>query len=954
LSKVSSILTGFVTRDGDEEVHPIRIWSVYLGGGFVICVAVYLLFAYVAFFKRFELQALDLRYRRRPRIHESPRLGTIDIGPAEINRAGSWPISRRFYAEMMYVLENYGATLMSFDMFFPDPSPLFVTKDQLRRTKKFVDDQDTDSAGRLLSDMSVGADDELMASMKETRIAVLGQTVVWAPRGMFSSAEELSGRTRRQFDAMPDRHKKSVEIAEKFSVPFDAGDLDKGVARAYAIEPPDPRLLAEAVGVGFAQILPDSDGTVRKYPLLIQYDGRWYPSLALMGMSIITGVQLKDMEIVPGKQVVIPRARVSGADGRPDVVDIKIPTDHYQRMIVNWASDYLDEGFVHIPGTFLLYLRGVDLMRQAFHRCADKSDEALAGALATVLQQVGEKGLMDEDESNAILRELLLAHQAQTLQAGGEMMRDQFVAARADEDDLDDQAAVRNIWEQIRWNPRILAILRADPTRTFDQLKKTLALPDGSENDLRHSTEMLRLILRNGKDPNRWRPFYFFPPRHEVSLGGGRTMLLSPLDLEDKIFYVGLTATGTHDFNPMPFSARYPMVGLHANAANTILTRQFIHAVPNWACFLIILGCVFPTVLLAPRLHPIAGAAFMVVVIAAHVLACGQLFNRSGLWVPMMAPVSGVAVAYLAIIVHKFLVEQVAKRKVRSAFSTYMTPSVVNQVLRNPDMLRLGGERRVMTVYFSDLTGFTAISERSSPEELVTLLNEYFEGMTSVIFKYGGTLDKFEGDAVMAFWGAPTPQEDHPYLCCCAALDSLAYLENVLQPKWLAEGKPRLTMRTGINTGTMIVGNMGSRTRMDYTVMGDSVNLAARLEAANKDYGTWIMMSEFTREQVVGRIESRELDLLRVKGKQKAVRVYQVLARDGEMTQETEELVDLYNQGLKLYREREWEAGIDAFQKALAVDNTDGPTKTYLERCRAYLDDPPPADWDGVWVLTTK
>ena len=396
------------------------------------------------------------------------------------------------------------------------------------------------------------------------------------------------------------------------------------------------------------------------------------------------------------------------------------------------------------------------------------------------------------------------------------------------------------------------------------------------------------------------------------------------------------------------------MVGLHANAANTILTRQFIHVVPDWACFLIILGCVVPTVLLVPRLHPIAGAAFMMAVITAHVLVCGQLFNRSGVWVPMMAPVSGVAVTYLAIIVHKFLVEQVAKRKVRSAFSTYMTPSVVNQILKNPNMLQLGGERRVMTVYFSDLTGFTAISERSSPEELVTLLNEYFEGMTSVIFKYGGTLDKFEGDAVMAFWGAPTPQEDHSYLCCCAALDSLAYLEKVLQPKWLAEGKPRLTMRTGINTGPMIVGNMGSRTRMDYTVMGDSVNLAARLEAANKSYGTWIMMSEFTREHVRGRIESRELDLLRVKGKQKPVRVYQVLARDGELTQGQEERVNLYNEGLKLYRAREWEAGIEVFQKALALDNTDGPTKTYLERCRAYAVEPPPADWDGVWVLATK
>ena len=953
MSKVSSILTGFVTRDGDEEVHPVRIWLVYLSGALLICMAACFLFSYVPFFKRFEYQTLDLRFKKRPGIYESPRLGTIDIGPAAINRSGSWPISRRFYAEMMRVLENYGATLMSFDMFFPDPSPLFVTKDQLQRTTKFVADKDMPSARRLLSDMAVGADDELIAAMKETKIAVLGQTFVWAHRGMFSSTEELAARTRRQFEAMPDRHKESVRIESKFSVPFDAGDLENGVARAFAVEPPDPRLLAEAVGVGFAEVLPDSDGTVRQYPLLFQYDGRWHPSLALMGISMSTGVPLRDMKVVPGRRVVIPGARIQDRNGKAVTTDIEIPTDHYQRMLVNWAGDYLDETFVHIPATLLLDFRGVDLIRGTFHRYGSDTEKLMAEGIPVVLQQVAERGLLQEGKTAIVIRTLLLAHQAEKLQSGGAMTRGDFIGTFADADDAGDRALAGSIWDQTYWNGRILELLQADRGKSYEQLKESLDLPDGTEKDLRHSTEMLRLILRNGKDPQMWRPFYFFPPQ-EVSLRGKKTILLSPLDLADKVLYVGLTATGTHDFNPMPYSARYPMVGLHANATNTILTRQFIHVVPNWACFLIILGCVVPTVLLVPRLHPIAGAAFMVVLIAGHVFACGQLFNRSGLWVPMTAPVSGVAVTYLAVIVHKFLGEQVAKRKVRSAFSTYMTPSVVNQVLKNPDMLRLGGERRVMTVYFSDLTGFTAISEKSSPEELVTLLNEYFEGMTNVIFRYGGTLDKFEGDAVMAFWGAPTPQEDHSYLCCCAALDSLAYLEDVLQPKWLAEGKPRLTMRAGINTGQMIVGNMGSRTRMDYTVMGDSVNLAARLEAANKTYGTWIMMSEFTREQVIGRIESRELDLLRVKGKQKPVRVYQVLARDGELAPEREKLVHAYNEGLRLYKEREWEAGIEAFQKALVVDNTDGPTKTYLERCRTYLAEPPPADWDGVWVLTTK
>ena len=542
MSKVSSILSGVVTRDGDEEVHPVRVWWVYLAGAFLICVAVYLLFNYMAFFKRLELQALDLRYRRRPKIYESPRLGTIDIGPAEINRAGSWPISRRFYAEMMYVLGNYGAALMSFDMFFPDPSPLSVTKDQLERTTRFVNEKDMSSAQRLLTDMAVGADDELMAAMRKTGIAVMGQTVVWAPRGMFQSVGELAAKTRRQFEAMPDAHKKSVELAAKFSVPFDAGDLDEGVARAYAIEPPDPRLLAEAVGLGFAQILPDADGTVRKYPLLIQYDGRWYPSLALMGMSLITGVELKDMKVAPGKHVLIPGARIGTRDGRSETVDIRIPTDHYQRMIVNWANDYLDEDFVHIPGTFLLHLRGVDLVRGTFHEYAKDPDGLMAKGIPVVLQQVAEKGLMEEERANAVIRTLLLAYQAETLQAGNAATREQFVANFASEEDAEDQALMGSIWDQTYWNARILGLLQADRGKTYEQLAEALGLPGGAEKELRHSVEMLRLILDNGRDSQKWRPFYFFPP-HDVSLGGGRMVPLSPLDLAGKVLYVGLTAT---------------------------------------------------------------------------------------------------------------------------------------------------------------------------------------------------------------------------------------------------------------------------------------------------------------------------------------------------------------------------------------------------------------------------
>jgi class 3 adenylate cyclase len=290
---------------------------------------------------------------------------------------------------------------------------------------------------------------------------------------------------------------------------------------------------------------------------------------------------------------------------------------------------------------------------------------------------------------------------------------------------------------------------------------------------------------------------------------------------------------------------------------------------------------------------------------------------------------------------------------VKQTFKRYVAASVVDQLIKNPDKLKLGGERKELTVFFSDVSGFTSLSENLSPERLVELINEYLSQMTEAIFAYEGTLDKYEGDAIVAFWGAPIDQKDHALRGCKAALENVRALK-ILQQKWVKQGLPQLGMRIGLNTGPMVVGNMGSTIKMDYTVMGDAVNLGARLEGANKAYGTHILISEATRRQAGSGIVARELDLIAVKGKTTAVRVYELIGLAGQASATELEAYHAFESGLEECRMRRWEDAVESFRLCDRLLKGDGPSRLLIERVRGYIAAPPPSDWDGRYVLTEK
>ncbi|OGL42345.1 MAG: hypothetical protein A3C43_10375 [Candidatus Schekmanbacteria bacterium RIFCSPHIGHO2_02_FULL_38_11] len=425
-------------------------------------------------------------------------------------------------------------------------------------------------------------------------------------------------------------------------------------------------------------------------------------------------------------------------------------------------------------------------------------------------------------------------------------------------------------------------------------------------------------------------------------------------EFSGKVALIGYAATGLGDKWATPFQIMFG-VEKQATVIENIIHQNFLNRPANAFIFemlaLLILGVISSVIL--PKLSPLNSTFFSTGMIFIYLLFTVTLFIFYSTWINAVFPTLTTLSSYIVITSYRFLTEEKEKRKIRGAFQQYLSPEVVQEIIKDPSKLKLGGEEKILSILFSDVRGFTTISEKLKPDELVKLLNEYFNAMTEVITNiHKGTLDKFIGDAIMAFWGAPVDLPDHPLRACLSALGMIKKLKE-LQEKWIQEGKPKVEIGIGINTGMVVVGNMGSDSRFDYTVMGDSVNLASRLEGLTRTYGINIIISEFTLSTLENEFVTRELDCVRVKGKVKPVKIFELID-EKPLSSDKSDVIEIFHTGLKSYKKRSWEKGIEEFQKALKIDPDDIPSKIYLERCIAFKSAPPPDDWDGVFTMKTK
>ena len=497
------------------------------------------------------------------------------------------------------------------------------------------------------------------------------------------------------------------------------------------------------------------------------------------------------------------------------------------------------------------------------------------------------------------------------------------------------------------------------------------------------------------------------------AMGIGEEFDITNSPFYNKIVVIGTSVEVHHDYKQTPFYNFWgiqqltPGMETHGNAIQTLLDNNYIQVLggqlteliygyPLSHTLLIALLSVVAFLILSFLNPVIAGILIILEGIIYFGIACG-LFVDDLFWmikssmasilpnatvadypeyfatalpgigqslvIPIVAPIVSLFVTYTANVIYKFIVEQKDKNFLKDTFGAYISPDLINQMYTDKQEPKLGGVAGYHTAFFSDIQSFSSFSEVLEPTRMVSLMNQYLTEMTDTLLEHKGTLDKYIGDAIVAFYGAPVSMENHEYHACLTALEMEKKLVNMRQ-RWKEEGDwpdlvHNIRHRVGLNSGEMVTGNMGSAMRMNYTMMGDTVNLAARLEPAAKQYGVYIFVAENTYKAVADQFDWRFLDYIRVKGKKKPVKAYELFSLKGELSEQNSQLVQAFDEGMELYHDQNWVKAKKQFKEALKLeenfsDRPTTPSAVYLDRCDYYKNDPPGKDWDWVWTMRTK
>jgi adenylate cyclase len=494
-------------------------------------------------------------------------------------------------------------------------------------------------------------------------------------------------------------------------------------------------------------------------------------------------------------------------------------------------------------------------------------------------------------------------------------------------------------------------------------IRRIVATLDGRPTLSLAAARQFGLVAPTGGDRPRLIHFLGAPRRGIVTVSYYQAIEpgLLPADMfRGKVVLVGRSlsaaaALDQPDHFRTPVAVAMPGVEIHASQVDTLLRRcavadpfERMRELLGWAALAGIAAAI-----VSFRMPPHIGAAALGLVFLTAIAAAYAALASYNVRVPIIAPLLAVTGVFTSTSAYRFALGQRERRLIRRAFQHYVAPAIVEQMLDDPSRLKLGGETYDVTVIFTDLAGFTSVAEGLTPEELRARLSTYFKAMMEVLLAEHATLDKFIGDAIMVYFGCPIADAGHPAQACRAALAMQQRL-NALNEEWRRVGTPALHMRIGVNTGAAVAGNMGTDEIFNYTILGDCVNLASRLEGVNKQYATRTIVGEDTWTRVQHEFETRELDWIRVKGKARPVAIYELLGVANALSDQMRAVRTLYAEGLALYRQRQWTEAAARFRGALDVNPSDGPSRILLERCTQAAATPPPEPWDGVYVMTTK
>lgn len=477
-----------------------------------------------------------------------------------------------------------------------------------------------------------------------------------------------------------------------------------------------------------------------------------------------------------------------------------------------------------------------------------------------------------------------------------------------------------------------------------------------------------KYLINMKRDFNNYSIGGVFATIQKLNKGETDKLIVNPEEFKDKIILLGASAVGVDDLKMTATGKDVPGVYLHASVISNFLDRDFVTQFSP-ALTLLIFAIINITlgILIIGGQNLTAPLIVFFVALLGHLGVSWFVFNEWRVWVLVFAPLACLGLNFLILFIVKSFTEGKEKKFLRQAFSNYISPELIEIMYQSGEAPKLGGDVGRRTAYFTDIQGFSTFSEKLTAPKLVELLNEYLTVMTDILIEERGTLDKYEGDAIIAFYGAPMHLPDHAERAVRTALRMQNELGK-LREKWRSEGDkwPKIVhdmrMRIGINTGEIVTGNMGSKMRMNYTMMGDAVNLAARLEESAKQYGIFIQISHFTHGEVKESFLCRELDTLRVVGKSEPITTYEPLMEISGTDELLRKLKAEFETGLTLYKAQKWDEAIASFERSLKLENErfpelshkPNPSKIYIERCQEFKSQPPGEGWDGVYNLTHK
>ena len=877
----------------------------------------------------------DVFLRFRANRQRVDSVAFLDVDEAAILSYGIFPWPRTIPAEGLLRLKEYNSRAGIFDIEYLEKGHQGV--DSLYLEHRLENDfkrgfaEITSHATGLLKSIEVGKiklidigdeTNKLQKTINEYHEDLLGKArLIALDEDIYlSRATTLFGRTWSTLNLREDvlTEQEYVDrrpIAEDlFSYPVKASDNAHSGAGFVDILPALPMFSQEARGAGFTNVEIDDDGVRRRVYLTQKIDGYWYLQLSFAPLIDYFGrpeIQLEK------NRLTIKQARFP--DGRTK--DIKIPLDSKGRMMLDWPKTDFRDSYTHISF----------------------ADFSLLDDIERELELYSTSYLYDLTEINYFIQ---YDSQLERVQFIINDLSDHYEAARLAKKRALEYISASSFDDYLASRGQVFSLLQELISLDIDEKVMEIAVRQGKENPgiadlLIEEAEYLKQFIDGIKiNYARW---------NELNTGFDEK-------LGNKFVIMGRSDTGTSDYGANPFFPRYVNVGTHGVVLDTILSESFITPIGFiWRVILLLVfipSFIIATNHLSPVKRALLGFAVTLVILIGSVL----LLRFTGIYWGPLGAVFAMIIAIIAREIISYAGSEKEKAFIRNAFSTYLSDDVVKEIISDPSRLQLGGASRYMTAIFTDVKGFSTISEAlGDPEKLVSLLNQYLSAMSDVVLAEKGTIDKYEGDAIIAFFGAPNDLPDHALRACVSAI-KMKKIETELNKTIMEQNlspTPLLT-RIGINTGNMVVGNMGTAKKMNYTMMGNAVNLSARLEGVNKQYGTWILSSEDTVRETGDALLYRKLDRVRVVGINEPVRLCELIDMADAASEQNKKLVKVFHEALDHFEGRRWKEAIDGFNEALSIKPDDTPSIMYLDRLKQFSVSLPDDSWDGVYNLTSK